>query len=197
MASSTTTTGAATGTESSTLIDVDGPSVRAVPADFPSQPVKTETQAMRIDVEAEQQELAAEAASDRAKKERKEKNKEKEKGKKKRQEEVSQKEEEKKVQKEEQAEEEEQIVEAVPPSVEGENGWMKSCRYWRETVGLGRPGAVRAMAVINLAAVVGLSGWLGYRAWGLYDRGRLSSKEVGLGLGVIGITGVVESLWVR
>ena len=200
MASSTTTTGAATGTESSTLIDIDGPSVRTVPAGFPSQPVKTETQAARIDLEAEQQELAAEAAADRAKKERKEKKKkEKEKEReKKHQEEVAQQEEkEKKAKEQEQAKEKAQIEEAVPPSVEGKKSWLTSCRYWRETIGLGRPGAVGAVAVVNLAAVIGFSGWLGYRAWGLYDRGRLGPKEVGLGLGVVGIAGVLESLWVR
>ena len=41
-------------------------------------------------------------------------------------------------------------------------------------------GSVGAIALANLAGVVGLSAFLGYKAWGLYDRGRLSWEKVGL-----------------
>lgn len=58
-------------------------------------------------------------------------------------------------------------------------------------------GAAGAVALANIVAVVGLSGWLGYRAWGLYDRGRLGWKEAGLGLGVLGAVGVVEGVLAR
>jgi len=50
-----------------------------------------------------------------------------------------------------------------------------------------------ALAVANILAVVGLSGWLGYRAWGLYDNERLSWKHVGLGMGIVTAVGVFET----
>jgi len=52
-----------------------------------------------------------------------------------------------------------------------------------------------AIALGNLLAVVGISGWLGFRAWGLYDKGRLGWKEVGLGLGILSAVGVVEGVF--
>ncbi|KAK3306326.1 uncharacterized protein B0T15DRAFT_491876 [Chaetomium strumarium] len=58
------------------------------------------------------------------------------------------------------------------------------------------PGGV-PLAVANILAVVGLSGWLGFRAWGLYDRGRLGWREAGIGLGVLGVVGVVEGAFVN
>ncbi|KAK4156127.1 mitochondrial intermembrane space import and assembly protein 40 [Chaetomidium leptoderma] len=54
-----------------------------------------------------------------------------------------------------------------------------------------------AMAVANIIAVVGLSGWLGFKAWGLYDRGRFGWKEAGIGLGVLGAVGAVEGVFVN
>ena len=57
----------------SSLIDVDGPHVAAVPPSFPSQPVKTETQAERLELE----ERAKEEKAERKAKEAKEKAKEK------------------------------------------------------------------------------------------------------------------------
>ncbi|KAM0326540.1 hypothetical protein ACHAQA_006409 [Verticillium albo-atrum] len=56
-------------------------------------------------------------------------------------------------------------------------------------------GSAGALAIVNLAGVVGLSGFLGYRAWGLYERGRLSWQNVGLGLGIMGVVGVVEGIF--
>ena len=48
---------------------------------------------------------------------------------------------------------------------------------------------------ICLAAVIGLSGWLGYKAWGLYERGRLGWKNVGLGLGILTAVGAIEGVF--
>jgi hypothetical protein len=62
---------------------------------------------------------------------------------------------------------------------------------------LAQGGSGGALALANLLAVVGLSGWLGYRAWGLYDRGRLGWREAGIGLGVLGAVGVVEGVFVK
>ncbi|KAK4142240.1 uncharacterized protein C8A04DRAFT_30200 [Dichotomopilus funicola] len=56
-------------------------------------------------------------------------------------------------------------------------------------------GSAGAIAVANIVAVVGLSGWLGFKAWGLYDRGRFGWKEAGIGLGVIGAVGAVEGVF--
>jgi len=58
-------------------------------------------------------------------------------------------------------------------------------------------GAGGALALANIVAVVGLSGWLGFKAWGLYDRGRLGWKEAGIGLGVLGAVGAVEGVFVN
>lgn len=51
-----------------------------------------------------------------------------------------------------------------------------------------------ALALANVAGVVALSGFLGYRAWGLYERGRLSWQNVGLGVGILGVVGITESI---
>jgi hypothetical protein len=58
-------------------------------------------------------------------------------------------------------------------------------------------GAVGAVALANIVAVVGLSGWLGFKAWGLYDRGRFGWKEAGIGLGVLGAVGAVEGVFAK
>jgi hypothetical protein len=55
-------------------------------------------------------------------------------------------------------------------------------------------GSATALAAANIAGVVALSGFLGYRAWGLYERGRLSWQSVGLGLGILGAVGLGESV---
>lgn len=56
-------------------------------------------------------------------------------------------------------------------------------------------GASSALVVGNFLAVIGLSGFLGYKAWGLYERGRLGWKHAGVGLGVLAAVGVVESVF--
>ncbi|PNY24979.1 Uncharacterized protein TCAP_05066 [Tolypocladium capitatum] len=56
-------------------------------------------------------------------------------------------------------------------------------------------GDASALAVANIAAVIGISSWLGYRAWGLYENGRMDWKAVGVGLGILTGVGAVESLF--
>ena len=53
------------------LVDVDSVHVNTVPADYPSQPVKTETQAERLEREAEDEERELEAEYDDAKRQAK------------------------------------------------------------------------------------------------------------------------------
>lgn len=54
--------------------------------------------------------------------------------------------------------------------------------------------AATAVVAANLAGVVSLSGFLGYKAWGLYERGRLSWQAVGLGVGVLAGVAAIEGL---
>lgn len=49
----------------------------------------------------------------------------------------------------------------------------------------------------NLAAVVGLGAVLGYKAWGLHERGALRWAHAGVGAAVIGAVGVVEGVFSR
>lgn len=55
-------------------------------------------------------------------------------------------------------------------------------------------GASTALVVSNLVGVIGLSGFLGYKAWDLHERGRLGWKNLGLGLGVMGVVGIAEGV---
>ncbi|KAH6631283.1 hypothetical protein F5144DRAFT_602107 [Chaetomium tenue] len=71
-------------------------------------------------------------------------------------------------------------------------GWLA-----RHLDGMKAGGAGAAVSLANIVAVVGLSGWLGFRAWGLYDRGRLGWKEAGVGLGVLSAVGVVEGVFLN
>lgn len=56
-------------------------------------------------------------------------------------------------------------------------------------------GDASALALANVAAVIGISSWLGYRAWGLYEKGRLDWKTAGVGLGILAGVGAVQSLF--
>ncbi|KAJ6440594.1 mitochondrial intermembrane space import and assembly protein 40 protein [Purpureocillium lavendulum] len=56
-------------------------------------------------------------------------------------------------------------------------------------------GSAGALALANVAAVVGLSSYLGYRAWGLYEKGRLDWKTAGVGVGILAAVGAVESVF--
>lgn len=58
-------------------------------------------------------------------------------------------------------------------------------------------GASTALVVGNLTAVIGLSTYLGYKAWGLYERGRLGWKSVGIGAGIIAGVSVIEAVFGR
>lgn len=55
-------------------------------------------------------------------------------------------------------------------------------------------GNAGALALVNLAAVIGLSSYMGYRAWGLYEKGSLDWKTAGAGFGVLAAVGAVESV---
>ncbi|KAI9172618.1 mitochondrial intermembrane space import and assembly protein 40 protein [Paramyrothecium foliicola] len=54
-------------------------------------------------------------------------------------------------------------------------------------------GSASALVIANLTAVVGLSSYLGYRAWGLYDKGRLTWGNVGVGAAILGGVGLFEA----
>ncbi|KAA8630527.1 hypothetical protein SMACR_05635 [Sordaria macrospora] len=56
-------------------------------------------------------------------------------------------------------------------------------------------GTTGALAAVNLFAVVGLSGWLGYRAWGLYDRRQFTWQHAGRGAGILAAVAVFESVF--
>lgn len=58
-------------------------------------------------------------------------------------------------------------------------------------------GQAGALAAANVALVVGLSGVLGYKAWGLHERGQFSWKTAGIGAGIVGVIGVVEGVFGR
>lgn len=73
-----------------------------------------------------------------------------------------------------------------------EGGWLV-----KQLGALSAGGAGTTVSVANVVAVVGLSGWLGFKAWGLYDRGRLGWKEAGVGLGVLSAVGVVEGVFLN
>ncbi|KAK0736161.1 hypothetical protein B0T21DRAFT_440335 [Apiosordaria backusii] len=135
-------------TSTSSLVDVDTPSVRTVPSDYAEQEVKTDTQAARIEREEAEKKARAKAEAVRA--------------------------------------EADLAKKKAKSKAKKADSWLTK-RF--ENMGDGPAGA---LAAANLIAVIGLSGWLGFKAWGLYERGRLSWKDVGLGLGVLGAVGAVE-----
>ncbi|ERT01190.1 uncharacterized protein SPSK_07989 [Sporothrix schenckii 1099-18] len=55
------------------------------------------------------------------------------------------------------------------------------------------PAATKVAVAGNLVAVVGLGAFLGFRAWGLHEQGRLDWKSTATGLAVVGAVGIVES----
>ncbi|KAI1819390.1 hypothetical protein F4861DRAFT_546844 [Xylaria intraflava] len=55
-------------------------------------------------------------------------------------------------------------------------------------------GAATAIAATNIAAVVGVSTYLGYKALGLYERGRLTWQKIGLGTGALIGLGLFETV---
>ncbi|KAK6077240.1 hypothetical protein SCUP234_00916 [Seiridium cupressi] len=132
----------------SSLVDVDTPSVHTVPSDYAEQDIKTETQASRIEHEQEAEEAkeTARAEADLAKKK------------------------------------------ATAKAKKADTILTK----WFGNLG---DGASTALVVSNLVGVIGLSGFLGYKAWDLHERGRLGWKNVGLGLGVLSAVGIVEGFF--
>ncbi|KAK7744313.1 Oxidoreductase [Diatrype stigma] len=134
----------------SSLVDVDSPSVRTVPSDYNEQDVQTDTQAAR-----EEREELEDAAAARARAEADLAAKKK-------------------------------ASRAKAKARQADNALTQ----W--FAGLS-DGTTSALAVANIAAVVGFGSYLGYKGVGLYERGRLDWKSVGLGLGVVGVVGIVES----
>lgn len=139
-----------TSTSTSSLIDVDAPSVRTVPSDFAEQDVQTDTQARRQELEHEAEEAAeklrAEASLAKKKAETK---------------------------------------------ARQADGWLTK-KFASLT-----DGESKVLVAANTLAVLGLGGFLGYRGWGLYERGRLDWKTVGLGLGGLGVVGALEGVLAR
>lgn len=56
-------------------------------------------------------------------------------------------------------------------------------------------GQSSGIVTANLAAVVGLGAVLGYKAWGLHERGQFSWKTAGIGAGIVATVGVVEGFF--
>lgn len=128
----------------SSLIDVDMPSVHTVPSDFTEQDVQTETQAKRLEREAE----AARAKADKAAK---------------------------------------RAADKAVNKAKKTDSWLVGNFSKLSEGGAG------AVSVANLATLIGVSAWLGYRAWGLYEQDRLSWQNIGAGVGIIAGVGAVES----
>ncbi|KAK2606018.1 hypothetical protein QQS21_003536 [Conoideocrella luteorostrata] len=123
------------------LIDVDVPSVHTVPSDFLEQDVQTDTQAQRLDREAESAKVKAENAKKRTTKKARETDS--------------------------------WIIKQFSSLSDGSAG---------------------ALAITNLAAIIGVSSYLGYKAWGLYERGNLNWKSAGVGFGILAGVGAVEAV---
>ncbi|TLD04076.1 hypothetical protein PgNI_11184 [Pyricularia grisea] len=132
----------------SSLVDVDAPSVRTVPSDFAEQEVQTDTQAERLEREAEAAKAAAEEKARRAR-------------------------------------------DKAKAKAHRADDWLVS------RISSMSDGAASALAVGNLAAVMGLGAVLGYKAWGLWERRALNAKVVGLGVGLVGLVGLGESIFAR
>lgn len=117
------------------------PSVHTVPSDFLEQDVQTETQAERLERDAE----AAKVKAEQAKKN------------------------------------------AVKKARNADSWLVKQFSSLSD-------GSAGALAITNLAAIVGVSSYLGYRAWGLYERGNLNWKNAGVGFGILAGVGAVEAV---
>ncbi|KAL2120233.1 hypothetical protein VTJ04DRAFT_4259 [Mycothermus thermophilus] len=85
----------------------------------------------------------------------------------------------------------------VPKAEKSSSSSSSSAKKARAGEGGEYPPATGALALANAAAVVAFSGWLGFRAWDLFDRGRLNWHHGGVALGILGAVGVVEGLVVR
>jgi hypothetical protein len=56
-------------------------------------------------------------------------------------------------------------------------------------------GGAKGLAVTNMVGFLGVSAFLGYKAWGLYEKGRLGWKEVGIGMGIMSLVGLGEAVF--
>ncbi|KAI0191654.1 hypothetical protein F4808DRAFT_443694 [Astrocystis sublimbata] len=130
----------------SSLIDVDAPSVRSVPSDFLEQDIQTETQEKRKELEADAADAAARARAeaDLAKKK------------------------------------------SAKKARKADNAITNFFANLSDNTS-------KAIVAGNLAAVVGLSAYLGYKALGLYERGRLTGKNIGIGAGIALGVGLFEA----
>ncbi|KAI1497746.1 hypothetical protein F5X99DRAFT_412726 [Biscogniauxia marginata] len=127
----------------SSLVDVDTPSVRTVPSDFLEQEVQTETQAARLELEDAAARARAEAEFSKKK---------------------------------------------------GASKAIKADTFLAQWFSELSDGASTALAVANLATVAGLSVYTGYKALGLYERGRLTWYNIGIGAGAVFGVGLVEGI---
>ncbi|EPE10941.1 hypothetical protein F503_06036 [Ophiostoma piceae UAMH 11346] len=149
------------------LIDVDTPSVHTVPADFKEQDIKTETEAERIQLEAKTKEAAAEVrkAAEKAKAKATKKGKEAK----------------------------DKASAAADKAAQKAKSTDKWLTHQFAILEEDHPLATKAAVVANLAAVVGLGAFLGFRAWGLHERGQLLTwQTAATGAAVVGAVGVVE-----
>ncbi|RSL96919.1 hypothetical protein CEP52_011190 [Fusarium oligoseptatum] len=121
------------------LIDVDLPSVHTVNSEFLDQPVKTETQAARIE-------------------------------------------------REEEAREEKSKRDAAAAKARQTDNWLIQ-QFSRLS-----DGSATGLVTANFATVVGLSAYLGYKGWGLYEKGRLDWKAVGIGAGILASVSAAEGV---
>ncbi|KAJ4194924.1 hypothetical protein NW755_002344 [Fusarium falciforme] len=121
------------------LIDVDLPSVHTVNSEFLDQPVKTETQAARIE-------------------------------------------------REEEAHEEKRKRDAAAAKARQTDNWL--IRQFSRL----SDGSATGLVIANFATVVGLSAYLGYKGWGLYEKGKLDWKAVGIGAGILASVSAAEGV---
>ncbi|RSL65533.1 hypothetical protein CEP51_012974 [Fusarium floridanum] len=121
------------------LIDVDLPSVHTVNSEFLDQPVKTETQAARIE-------------------------------------------------REEESREEKRKRDAAAAKARQTDNWLIQ-QFSRLS-----DGSATGLVIANFATVVGLSAYLGYKGWGLYEKGRLDWKAVGIGAGILASVSAAEGV---
>ncbi|KAI1487631.1 hypothetical protein F5X96DRAFT_649026 [Biscogniauxia mediterranea] len=127
----------------SSLVDVDTPSVRTVPSDFLEQEVQTETQANRL----AQEDVAARARAEAELKKKK-----------------------------------------------GSSKAKEAASFLTQWFSELSDNTTTALAVSNLAVVAGISVYTGYKALGLYERGRLTWNNIGIGAGIFLGLGLVESI---
>lgn len=166
------------------LIDVDIPSVHTVPSDFKEQAVTTETEAARIAREVEAEAAAAAAKAQKAAKAAKD-------GSAKLGASAATKAQEVAASGKAKAKE---AARAASASAQQADQWLTSQFATLET---DHPTAAKAAVAGNLVAVVGLGAFLGFRAWGLHEQGRLSWKAASAGLALLGAVGVVEGVFAK